>query len=78
MLRNECGYKGHQPYWNWAHFAHDPKSGPLLDGSDTSLSGDGDYVPGRNSSCIGGGNPCNVPLQPGSGGGCVTSGPLKE
>ena len=35
MLRNECGYKGYQPYCNWAYWAADPKSGPFFDGSDT-------------------------------------------
>ncbi|KAF7441872.1 tyrosinase central domain protein [Pyrenophora tritici-repentis] len=79
MLREECGYKGHLPYWNWAHYAHDPTSGPLLDGSDTSLSGDGSYLPGRNYSCIGSTTEgCQVRLYPGSGGGCVTSGPFKD
>jgi len=78
MLRNECGFKSHLPYWNWAHYAHDPKTGPLLDGSETSLSGDGAYIPGRNSSCILSAEDCSIVLQPGSGGGCVTSGPMKE
>ncbi|KAE8826464.1 hypothetical protein PTNB73_06874 [Pyrenophora teres f. teres] len=78
MLREECGYNGHLPYWNWAHYAHDPKSGPLLDGSDTSLSGDGSYLPGRNSSCILSSESCSIRLYPGSGGGCVTSGPFKD
>ncbi|KAI8942273.1 hypothetical protein NX059_000352 [Plenodomus lindquistii] len=78
MLRNECGYKGYQPYYNWAWWAEDPKSSPLLDGSDTSLSGDGEYIPGRNSSCLPTGYPCYMKLEPGSGGGCVTSGPFKD
>jgi tyrosinase len=77
-LRNECGYKGFQPYYNWAHWAHDPKSGPFLDGSETSMSGDGAYIPGRNYSCFPFEDTCQMQLQPGSGGGCVTSGPFKE
>lgn len=52
MLRNECGYKGTFPYYNWAHYADDPKSGPFFDGSATSMSGDGEFVPGRNTSCF--------------------------
>ena len=78
MLRNECGYKGYQPYYNWAHWAHDPKSGPFFDGSATSLSGDGAYIPGRNYSCFPFEDPCQIKLYPGTGGGCVTSGPFKE
>jgi tyrosinase len=78
MLRNECKYKGIFPYWNWAHWAHDPKSGPFLDGSPYSMSGDGEYIPGRNYSCFPFVEGCTLKLQPGTGGGCVTSGPFKE
>jgi tyrosinase len=78
MLRNECGYKGYQPYYNWAHWAHDPKNGPFLDGSDTSMSGNGAYIPGRNYSCLPHEGLCQMRVEPGSGGGCVTSGPFKE
>jgi tyrosinase len=78
MLRNECGYKGYQPYYNWAHWSHDPKSGPFFDGSEFSMSGDGAYISGRNYSCFPYEDPCLMKLQPGSGGGCVTSGPFKE
>ncbi|KGM92544.1 uncharacterized protein PADG_11373 [Paracoccidioides brasiliensis Pb18] len=38
-LRNECGYTGYHPYWNWAEYAEDPVSNPMFDGSETSLSG---------------------------------------
>lgn len=78
MLRNECGYKGYLPYINWALLAEDPKSSPVFDGSSTSLSGDGEYVPGRNYTCFPFDNPCLMKLQPGTGGGCVKSGPFKE
>ncbi|EMD63643.1 hypothetical protein GGP41_005712 [Bipolaris sorokiniana] len=81
MIRKECGYKGTFPYYNWAHYASDPKSGPFFDGSASSMSGDGSYVPGRNSSCFpwdGIAGPCYMHLAPGSGGGCVTSGPFKD
>lgn len=78
MLRNECGYKGYQPYYNWGWWADDPKSSPFFDGSDTSMSGDGSYVKGRSSVCFPSTEMCYIQLQPGSGGGCVTSGPFKE
>ncbi|KAI4912816.1 hypothetical protein J4E90_006222 [Alternaria incomplexa] len=78
LLRNECGYKGYLPYYNWAWWYEDPASSPLFDGSDTSISNGGDYVPGRNYTCVGvptGSPDCPIKLEPGSGGGCV-SGPL--
>ncbi|KAH7088058.1 hypothetical protein FB567DRAFT_494149 [Paraphoma chrysanthemicola] len=78
MLRNECSYKDDFPYYNWAWWAEDPKSSPFFDGSETSLSGDGAFIAGRNSSCLPSDTSCLVRVQPGSGGGCVTSGPLKD
>ncbi|KAF2621922.1 Di-copper centre-containing protein [Macroventuria anomochaeta] len=81
MLRNECGYQGTFPYYDWAHYAEDPKSGPFFDGSASSMSGDGEYISGRNSSCFpwdGITGPCYMHLEPGTGGGCVTSGPFKD
>ncbi|KAF2130944.1 Di-copper centre-containing protein [Dothidotthia symphoricarpi CBS 119687] len=77
-LRDECGYKGYQPYWNWAWWAKDPTKSPLLDGSDTSISGNGAYVAGRNFSCVPDQARCFIHLEPGSGGGCVENGPLKD
>ena len=78
VLRNECGYKGYQPYYSWPWWANDPTKSPLFDGSETSLSGDGAYVAGRNASCLPSDARCVVTLQPANGGGCVTSGPMKE
>jgi len=43
-LRRECGYTGHQPYWNWGKYARDPANSPLFDGSEYSLGGDGEHV----------------------------------
>ncbi|EDU42342.1 conserved hypothetical protein [Pyrenophora tritici-repentis Pt-1C-BFP] len=77
-LRNECGYKGYLPYYNWALWADNPRASPLLDGSDTSISGDGEYVPGRNFSCVPNPGRCFVEVPPGQGGGCVASGPFKN
>ncbi|ODM19357.1 hypothetical protein SI65_05975 [Aspergillus cristatus] len=72
-LRNECGYDGYQPYWAWNKYAHDPINSPLFDGSEYSLSGNGEYVP-HNATPIA--PITNVP--PGRGGGCVTTGPFKN
>ncbi|KAB2579340.1 Tyrosinase central domain protein [Lasiodiplodia theobromae] len=76
-LRNECGYTGTQPYWNWPQYAEDPLSSPIFDGSDTSMSGNGVY---RNHT------PVYVPssalpyveIPPAQGGGCVYTGPFRN
>jgi tyrosinase len=77
-LRNECGYKGYLPYYNWAWWARDPLQSPLFDGSKTSISGDGKYIPGRNSTCVPSPERCLVEVEAASGGGCLTSGPFKK
>jgi tyrosinase len=77
-LRNECGYQGSQPYYNWPKWAQDPEHSPAFDGSDLSMSGNGEYLPGRNNTCIPSVEQCSISLPPGRGGGCVKSGPFKE
>ncbi|KAJ5644069.1 domain di-copper centre [Penicillium longicatenatum] len=72
-VREECGYTGHLPYWNWPLWANDLANSPLFDGSETSLSGDGKYNPEEQS--ISGGA---VTIPRGSGGGCARSGPFKD
>ncbi|KAH8732980.1 hypothetical protein GQ44DRAFT_13967 [Phaeosphaeriaceae sp. PMI808] len=78
-LRNECGYKGYQPYWDWAKTA---KSGleksPMLDGSDTSMSGNGEFIPGGGNVILGGNGLPEIAIPAGTGGGCVKSGPFKD
>ncbi|KAF2662040.1 Di-copper centre-containing protein [Lophiostoma macrostomum CBS 122681] len=77
-LRTECGYQGYQPYYNWPKWASDPATSPVFDGSATSMSGDGAYIAGRNNTCIPATTLCQISLPPGSGGGCVKSGPFKD
>ncbi|KAF2755738.1 Di-copper centre-containing protein [Pseudovirgaria hyperparasitica] len=78
-LREECGYTGTQPYWDWSRSA---KSGltahPLFDGSATSMSGNGAHIDQTNGSIVlsGAGLP-SLYLPVGNGGGCV-SGPFKD
>ncbi|KAJ5892138.1 N-acetyl-6-hydroxytryptophan oxidase ivoB [Penicillium subrubescens] len=72
-LREECGYKGYLPYWNWPLWAGNLHESPLFDGSETSLSGDGEYNPGEESLSSGA-----VTILRGSGGGCVRRGPFKD
>ncbi|KAM0811794.1 hypothetical protein AB5N19_12150 [Seiridium cardinale] len=73
-LREECGYAGTQPYWNWFSYQNDLTKSPVFDGSDTSMSGDGSYV-SHNGSVGGAGT---IYLPSGNGGGCITSGPFKD
>ncbi|KAH3920526.1 hypothetical protein HBI56_071260 [Parastagonospora nodorum] len=77
-LKDECGYKGTQPYYQWAYWAADPAKSPALDGSQTSLGGDGAYIAGRNSTCVPSPDQCGVSIPPGHGGGCVKKGPFKD
>lgn len=61
-------------YWNWALSAANLSASPLFDGSDTSLSGDGDPIEGRDPMLTF--EPTNVTIPNGSGGGCVNTGPF--
>jgi hypothetical protein len=66
-LRTECGYNGTQPYWDWGRWST-PETSPLFDGSDTSMSSQGEKVKHNSNG-----------LKPaGEGGGCIVSGPFKN
>lgn len=71
-LRNECGYTGAQPYWDWPLYYDNLTASPLFDGSDTSLGGNGEYIPHGPTPVSAFG--LNVNLPPGTGGGDVTTG----
>ncbi|KAJ5709302.1 hypothetical protein N7493_010636 [Penicillium malachiteum] len=75
-LRNECGYTGDFPYWDWGADADSMENSPVFDGSDTSLSGNGAFIPKQKGVRVPIGNYTPVFLPPGTGGGCVTSGPF--
>lgn len=78
-LRNECGYKGYQPYWNWALTAQSGlEKSAMLDGSEYSMSGNGEAIPNQGEVVIAGTGPPEIRLPPGTGGGCVKSGPFKN
>ena len=70
-LKTTCGYNGTQPYWNWPETADNLYASPTFDGSEWSMSGDGEF----NNTGL-------VVLSPtfnftaGQGGGCVKSGPF--
>ncbi|KAI9051865.1 hypothetical protein LZ554_004122 [Drepanopeziza brunnea f. sp. 'monogermtubi'] len=74
-LREECGYTGYQPYWDWSststHAAH-----PLFDGSETSISGNGKAVAHSSYVLIPTPTVINITATSGTGGGCLTTGPF--
>ncbi|EHK98553.1 putative Tyrosinase [Glarea lozoyensis 74030] len=76
-LRNECGYKGPIPYWDWPKWADAPQDSPLFNGDAYSLGGNGDFIPGHPGLTLNFGNTTTV-LPAGLGGGCVTKGPFKD
>ncbi|USW54603.1 Putative tyrosinase copper-binding domain, di-copper centre-containing domain superfamily [Septoria linicola] len=53
-LRDECGYTGGQPYWDYSRYYGQPiESWPIFDGSDTSLGGNGKAdTPSKDCSCL--------------------------
>lgn len=75
-LREECGYKGAQPYWDWPRFANDPESGPMFNGKPDSLGSNGIAIPHNATLTAPLGPIPGGSLPPGSGGGCVFSGPF--
>ncbi|KAK3387848.1 hypothetical protein B0H63DRAFT_542303 [Podospora didyma] len=72
-LRNECGYAGYQPYWNWGKSAFDPLGSPMFDGTSTSMSGNGLFA---EHNCTNGLPTKLNCIPPGAGGGCVQTGPF--
>ncbi|KAK4664743.1 uncharacterized protein QC763_506690 [Podospora pseudopauciseta] len=76
-LRNECGYKGYQPYWNWDRYHKDPANSPLFDGSEGSMGGNGAKANYNGIMIPGAPRPYDR-IPPADGGGCVTTGPFKN
>ncbi|KAI1086315.1 Di-copper centre-containing protein [Rostrohypoxylon terebratum] len=80
-LREECGYKGHLPYWDVARFSEDQAKSKVFDGSMTSFGGNGAFIPhGPKRVIIPGLAIANTSLlkPAGTGGGCVTDGPFRN
>ncbi|KAI9760561.1 MAG: hypothetical protein M1835_000146 [Candelina submexicana] len=76
-LQDECGYKGTQPYWDWTISWEDPRKSTVFDGSSTSMGSNGAYIPNRNGTAISAFG-IHAVIPPGTGGGCLTSGPFKN
>lgn len=72
-LREECGYEGGLPYWNWGKSAFDPLNSPLFDGSPSSMGSNGAFVPHNCTNALRNGKNC---IPAGRGGGCLTTGPF--
>jgi tyrosinase len=78
-LRTECGYTGRMPYWEWGLDVNSPRNSPVFDGSDTSLGGDGQAIAHAGLILTEPNDPnALIPLPPGTGGGCVKTGPFKD
>jgi tyrosinase len=75
---NACGYNDALPYWEWGLDVNAPHLSPIFDGSDTSMSGDGEFVPGGPLVLQIPGNSEPISLAKGTGGGCVKTGPFKD
>ncbi|KAI6626321.1 hypothetical protein MCOR08_007232 [Pyricularia oryzae] len=75
-LREECGYKGYQPYMNYDRYAEDPINSPMFNGNMSSMGGQGEPNNYRGV-LMGFRAPYNL-IQPGGGGGCVKDGPFKD
>lgn len=74
-LRNLCGYVSLMPYWNWALDAEAPDENPMFNGDEWSLGSNGEFIPDRDSIFLGA---MGITLPPGSGGGCVHTGPFSD
>jgi len=66
------------PYWEWGYDVNSPKDSPVFDGSDTSLGSDGAAIPHQGIQLTFPGVTTVLPLPPGTGGGCVHTGPFKD
>lgn len=75
-LREECGFDGYLPYWDWPRYAGAPEECPLFDGSDTSLGGNGEFIPHDGPVIQSPDGQTSLQLEPGVGSGNVTKGPF--
>ncbi|KAF2642114.1 Di-copper centre-containing protein [Massarina eburnea CBS 473.64] len=74
-LRDECGYNGTQPYWDWSS-TDTVTAHPLFDGSELSMGGNGVQTDHVATVYLPTPNVTSSILVSGTGGGCVTTGPF--
>ncbi|KXJ85556.1 hypothetical protein Micbo1qcDRAFT_127787 [Microdochium bolleyi] len=72
-LREDCGYRGAQPYWNWFKYQDRLMENPLFDGSNLSMGGQGEYFEHNGTLAAG-----VVYVPSGTGGGCVQGGFIQD
>lgn len=77
-LRDECGYAGYQPYWDWPRYASASQDSPLFNGDPYSLGGNGEFIPHEGPIIVPpeGVEGDRIPLPAGVGGGVVKTGPF--
>ncbi|KAF3480343.1 uncharacterized protein GIQ15_05690 [Arthroderma uncinatum] len=75
-LREECGYRGAQPYWDWTISWEDPRKSKVFDGSPYSMGSNGMPTPHGPTTISAFGFSLDIP--PGTGGGCVYAGPFRD
>ncbi|KAL8708999.1 MAG: hypothetical protein Q9220_006208 [cf. Caloplaca sp. 1 TL-2023] len=73
-LREECGYRGTQPYWDWTLNYNDLGHSTVFDGSPTSMGSNGKFIPRGDITLAAFG--FNITFPAGTGGGCIESGPF--
>ncbi|TFK33812.1 hypothetical protein BDQ12DRAFT_669943 [Crucibulum laeve] len=74
-LREECGYQGSQPYWDWSLDADDIMASPVFS-PDTGFGGNG--VDGTYTDLYGTDSSPPTNHTSGWGGGCVLDGPFSS
>lgn len=74
-LREECGYTGYQPYWNWGRTSVDPASQPIFNGNMSSMGGNGVKADYPGVKTTGFKKPYDI-IPADVGGGCVKTGPF--
>jgi len=74
-LKNQCGYTGNLPYWDWSKDAEALDQSELFNGDEYSMGSNGEYVADRSYTYLG---LQDLNFPPGTGGGCVYSGPFSN
>ncbi|KAB5523028.1 hypothetical protein GE09DRAFT_976807 [Coniochaeta sp. 2T2.1] len=75
---NACGYSGPLPYWEWGLDTSDITRSPIFDGSPLSLGGNGQFIPHLGLQMPQPIPPTIISIPPGTGSGCVTTGPFNN
>lgn len=58
----------------WSKYADAPQNSPIFNGDAYSMSGNGEYIPGKAAVILGTPGAADaIELVPGLGGGCVTT-----